>query len=118
MRKVFSSNEISETVLVRDALVHHGLAVTVQNEHSGRSAVPAFRPPAEIWISHDDDYESARRIVVDTISTLHSKSEGAPWACSSCGEANPRSFEICWSCGREKGSTTDRDSTRHESPHS
>lgn len=65
MRKVFSSNEPSETALVRDALVHHGVAVTIQNEHSGRSAVPAFRPPAELWVRRDDDDESARRIVIE-----------------------------------------------------
>lgn len=55
MRKVFSSNELSETVLVRDALVQRGVGATIQNEHSGRSAVPGFRPPAEIWVRRDDD---------------------------------------------------------------
>jgi hypothetical protein len=104
MRKVFSSNELSETVLVRDALLHHGLAATIQNQHSGRAAIPAFRPPAEVWVSHEGDYEAARRIVVDTIATIDSKSEAEPWTCSSCGEANPLSFEICWSCAHEKGS--------------
>jgi hypothetical protein len=109
MRKVFSSNEISETVLVRDALVHQGLAVTIQNEFSGRSAVPGFRPPAEVWVTHDDDYENARRIVIDTISTLDTKSDAKQWACLSCGEENPQSFEICWACGREKSSAGNRD---------
>jgi hypothetical protein len=68
MRKVFSSNEVSETMLVRDALAHHGVEAAIQNEYSGRSAVPEFRPPAEVWVRHDDDYASARRIVVDTIT--------------------------------------------------
>lgn len=102
MRKVFSSNEISETILVRDALVRHGIAVTIQNEHSGRSAVPAFRAPAEIWLIDDNDYEKARQIVVDTLATLDSKSDGGQWVCSNCGEENPGSFELCWSCGRER----------------
>ena len=48
MRKVFSSNEFSETVLIRDALIHRGVAATIQNEHSGRAAIPEFRPPAEV----------------------------------------------------------------------
>ncbi|HEX6993588.1 MAG TPA: DUF2007 domain-containing protein [Gammaproteobacteria bacterium] len=108
MRKVFSSNEISETVLVRDALVHGGVEVTIQNEHSGRSAVPGFRPPAEIWVLRDDDYGTARQIVVDTIAALDSRSDAEPWACSRCGEENPQSFDICWSCGREKGRVGDR----------
>ncbi|HEY9183087.1 MAG TPA: DUF2007 domain-containing protein [Gammaproteobacteria bacterium] len=102
MRKVFSSNEISETALVRDALVHHGVAATIQNEHSGGSAVPEFRPPAEVWVSRDDDYENARRIVIETLSTLDSKSDAPPWACSNCHEENPQSFDICWNCGQDR----------------
>ena len=102
MRKVFSSNEISETALVRDALVQHGVAVTVQNEHSGRSAVPGFRPPAEIWVTRGDDYENARRIVVETMAALSSRAAAAPWVCGNCREENPASFEVCWSCGADK----------------
>lgn len=102
MRKVFSSNELSETVLVRDALVHHGLEATIQNEHSGRTAVPGFRPPAEVWVTRDRDFEEARRIVVDAVSTLDSRSDAKPWVCSSCREENPQSFEMCWKCARER----------------
>ncbi|HXS79836.1 MAG TPA: hypothetical protein VN818_06105 [Gammaproteobacteria bacterium] len=106
MRKVFSSNELSETVLVRDALIHQGLAATIQNEYSGRTAIPEFRPPAEVWVNDDGDYDTARRIVIDTISTIDSKTNAAPWICSSCSEENPQSFDICWSCGRDKGGST------------
>jgi hypothetical protein len=103
MRKVFSSNEVSETTLVRDALVHRGVEAVIQNEHSGRTAVPAFRPPAEVWVTHDRDYESARQIVVETIATLDSKPDAPPWVCPSCREQNPQSFEVCWNCGHDKG---------------
>jgi len=103
MRKVFSSNEVSETTLVRDALVHQGVEATIQNEHSGRSAVPAFRPPSEVWVRRDDDYENARRIVIDTIATLSSKEDTEPWVCSTCKEENAQSFDMCWNCGRDKG---------------
>jgi hypothetical protein len=102
MRKVFSSNEISEITLVRDALVHQGVEATIQNEHSGRSAVPVFRPPAEVWVSRDGDYENARRVVVDTVATLTSKTNAKPWICSNCEEENAQSFELCWNCGRDK----------------
>jgi hypothetical protein len=103
MRKVFSSNEIAETALVRDALVQHGIAVVLQNEFSGRAAVPAFRPPAEIWVERDEDYESARGVVVATIATMHGVTTAKPWICAGCREENPPSFELCWSCGRDKG---------------
>lgn len=109
MRKVFSSNEISETALVRDALLHHGIAVTVQNEFSGRTAVPGFRPPAEIRVDRDADYDDARRVVVDTIATLDAKSDGKPWVCARCSEENPQSFDICWNCGHDKPGGGKRD---------
>jgi hypothetical protein len=104
MRKVFSSNVVSETVLVRDALLRHGIAATVQNEYSGHSAVPEFRPPAEIWVTHDTDYEAARKLVEDTLSTIDSKTDADPWRCAGCNAENPASFELCWSCGRERSS--------------
>jgi Putative prokaryotic signal transducing protein len=102
MRKVFSSNEVSETVLVRDALLQRGIDVSIQNEYSGFSAVPEFRPPAEVWVTHDHDYESARRAVTDTIATLDSRQEGAPWICAACSSENPQSFELCWNCGKAR----------------
>src|SRR5262245_27250350 len=102
MRKVFSSNELSETVLVRDALIHRGVAAIIQNEYSGRTAIPEFRPPAEVWVSDDADYDAARKIVTDLIATIDCKSRGAPWFCRNCGEENPQSFDICWNCAHEK----------------
>ena len=102
MRRVFSSNEVSETVLVRDALLQHGLDATLLNEYSGQSAVPAFRPPAEVWVSRDEDFEAARRVVTETLATLDGHSSAAAWVCSGCGERNPPSFETCWQCTRER----------------
>lgn len=103
MRKVFSSIELSETVLVRDALLPDGIEAVIQNEYSGRTAIPAFRPPAAVWIRQEGDYEKARWLVIETIATLDKDSDARPWACAGCRAENPQSFEICWSCGREKG---------------
>ena len=105
MQRVFSSMDLSETVLVRDALMRHGIEVFTQNEHSNHSAIPEFRPPAEIWVVHDTHYDTARRLVVDTLSTIDSKTEVAPWLCTDCKSENPASFELCWSCGKDKGSS-------------
>jgi len=102
MRKVFSSNEPSETVLIRDALLHGGVAATIQNEYSGRTAVPEFRPPAEVWVTNDHDYDDARRIVVDALATIDGESNVAPWVCSNCHEQNPQSFDLCWNCATER----------------
>jgi hypothetical protein len=102
MRRVFSSNNVSEMVLVRDALRSGGVPVSVQNELSSQSAVPGFRPPAEIWIEDDALYTRAKRIVVSTLAVLDSKSPGDPWKCPHCSEENPQSFELCWNCGHDR----------------
>jgi hypothetical protein len=105
MLKVFSSNVISEAVLVQSALIRHGIDATTQNEYSGRSAIPEFRPEAEIWITHDSDYESARKLVLETLSTLDSRTDGPQWVCSSCATENPASFELCWNCSQDRASS-------------
>ena len=102
MRKVFSSIEVSETVLIRDALLHRGVAATIQNEYSGRTAIPEFRPAAEVWVTRDQDYDDARRIVVDALATIDGESNAKPWVCANCREENPQSFDICWNCAQEK----------------
>lgn len=102
MRRVFSSNELSEIVLVRDALVHRGFEVSIQNQHSGIAPIPEFRPAADIWVHDDEDYERARKVVLDTLSTLDGTSNQPHWLCSHCGEDNPGSFGSCWNCEREK----------------
>ena len=107
MRKVFSSYELSEMVLVRDALVHRGFEVTTSNEHSGFTPIPEFRPQADLWIADDADYQRARRIVAETLATLDSKTQHTPWTCVHCGEENPHSFETCWNCAREKNVNSD-----------
>ena len=55
MRKVFSSYELSEMVLVRDALAQRGFEVTTSNEHLGFTPIPEFRPQADLWITDDTD---------------------------------------------------------------
>jgi hypothetical protein len=107
VRKVFSSYELSEMVLVRDALVHGGFEVSTSNEHSGFTAIPEFRPQADLWITDDADYQRARRIVAETLATLDSKTQHTPWNCVHCGEENPQSFETCWSCARDKKDRSD-----------
>lgn len=105
MRKVFSSNEVSEIVLVRDALAQHGIEVKVLNEFSGTSAVPGFRPPAELWVARDKDYESALKVVAETVATIDRDAATEPWTCPSCGERNEPAFEVCWNCRRERPGT-------------
>ncbi len=106
MRIVFSSNNLSETVLIRDAIARRGIDVMIQNAYAGHSAVPEFRPAVEICVVDDADYNLARRTVEETLSTIDSKIEGEPWDCPACKTDNPASFELCWNCGEARTVTT------------
>ena len=100
MRKVFSSLEVSETVVVRDALLREGVEASIQNQHSaGSAAVSGVRVPAEVWIARDGDLDDALRIVRATLSALKdSGSAEERWTCTRCKERNPGTFELCWNC--------------------
>jgi len=50
-------------------------------------------------------YDTARRLVADTLSIIDSKTEAAPWLCADCKSENPAPFELCWNCGKDKGSS-------------
>lgn len=102
MRKVFSSNVTSQTMLIRDALEHEGLEVTIQNANESLSPVPGFSPPAEIWVMHDGDYDRASRVIKETEAAMAHQSDLPEWECARCHEANPPSFDLCWNCGANK----------------
>lgn len=102
MRKIFSSMEISETMLIRDALASNGIDAFTQNETAGHTAVPEFRPSVDIWVRNDADYDAARKVVESTLAVIDSAAEASPWRCAHCASENPGSFELCWSCGRER----------------
>ena len=101
MRKVFSSGDGSQIMLVRAALARAGIEVTLQNENE--SLVPMLGcVPAELWVMHDGDAERAAAIVAATLQQLSSTADGPTWTCAHCHEESPPAFEICWKCGKER----------------
>ncbi len=51
----------------------------------------------ELWVN-EDDYPHAKGI----IDQLEQTAAGGNWRCPACGEENDASFELCWSCQRER----------------
>jgi hypothetical protein len=50
----------------------------------------------QVWV--DDDADAARARAVIEAFALQAQAS-APLACPACGEENPGSFDLCWSCG-------------------
>jgi len=51
----------------------------------------------QVWVEKPDDADRARSLIHEY---LRPGPTGPPIRCPSCGEENPASFEICWSCGK------------------
>jgi len=49
-----------------------------------------------VWVEDDRQAEQARELIS---SFLRVRPSGPPVRCPGCGEDNPSSFELCWSCG-------------------
>jgi hypothetical protein len=49
-----------------------------------------------VWVENPDDAPRARALIDEF---QRSTSSGPSIICPKCGEENPPSFDLCWSCG-------------------
>jgi hypothetical protein len=50
----------------------------------------------QLWVENDAHVTRARELIDEY---LRASPSGPPIRCAQCGEENPPSFEVCWSCG-------------------
>lgn len=97
--KVHSAPNLTLAWLVREALQAEGIDARLQGE--GRAGVAGEIPipdaQIEVWVPRD-----AILRATGVLARLEDAGEAPAWTCA-CGEENPGSFEICWSCGKERG---------------
>ena len=98
MRKIYIAANLPDAHIVLNLVERAGIrtCVTNANVQSVIGEVPVNLYP-EVWVMDDEDYVRARKIVVDHEYTPRECGVGY---CLDCGEENPRSFEICWHCGK------------------
>ena len=94
---VFSSHNAAVAHLVRSALTHEGIASTLRRQHLAplMGEVPADDARAEVAVAAVD-VERALAVV-----RAAAREDWPDQDCPRCGEGNPGSFEICWSCGAD-----------------
>ena len=85
-------------MLLVDLLSQHGIRARVLNANAasimGELPIEAALP--QVWVD-DADSEGRARAVIE--SYQRSSHLGPPVGCPKCGEENPSSFDLCWSCG-------------------
>ena len=67
-----------------------------ENAQGAVGELPLTEVWPEVWIDDDRFSESAKSIVREYEETSIAETN---LNCQSCGEQNPRNFEICWACG-------------------
>jgi hypothetical protein len=74
----------------------------VLNAHAsslaGELPVDVARP--QVWVDDPAHAERARALIDEYVRAVPS---GPPVKCPKCGEENPGSFDLCWSCGAGLG---------------
>lgn len=101
MKDLYSNMDSSRIGLCQSVLEGAGIASYIQNENSPwlvNMMSPGVQPT--LCIFDDERYDEA----VKLLKPLNDNEApaGADWTCAECGESNPSSFEVCWSCEAAK----------------
>ena len=98
MKRVHTATNLPEAHLLVGLLAQHRIAARIFNANASSLAgeIPVDQARPQVWVDDPAHFERARALIDDYI-------KAKPWApprkCPQCGEENPASFEICWSCG-------------------
>ncbi|AJQ92617.1 DUF2007 domain-containing protein [Gynuella sunshinyii] len=101
MKKVFSSRDLFLVQRARELLEAARIPCNIHNEYSaGAVGELSFLDTCpELWISDDEWYPRARKILAELEPPMVKPSE---WVCHSCHEHNAGSFDMCWQCGADR----------------
>jgi len=107
---------VKDSPEVRELFEAYHIPIMVQNDPltmvfgEGNKILDRLRPAQPIMVPRDRYFEAIdliRRWKLDEDLPPPPKEFLAhgPWICQACGEENPETFEVCWSCGAEYQAT-------------
>ncbi|MFQ5658909.1 MAG: DUF2007 domain-containing protein [Gammaproteobacteria bacterium] len=101
MKKIYSSEDSMMTGHIKSLLEIEGIACLVRNQNlsSALGELPPIECWPEIWVSNDDDYRQAMKIVNAALSPAYPDLNS--WNCV-CGEQIEGQFSACWNCGQQR----------------
>jgi len=100
VHKAYYTLDLAEAVLLKDHLVHNGVAASVMNK--GVVRIPNEGVASEVWVADDADGDEVRTLIRGFLKQHRETPAPAKsfWRCRNCCEENPGEFEFCWSCGQ------------------
>ena len=98
MKRVYAAANLPEAHIVVDLLADRGIRARIFNAHASSLAgeLPIEASLPQVWVEDADDAPRARQ-VIDAFFSAAATGPGVK--CPACGEENPASFDLCWSCG-------------------
>jgi hypothetical protein len=80
-----------------DLLADRGIRARIFNANASSLAgeLPIEASLPQVWVDDAADSERARALIEEYLS----RPAGGARKCPACGEENPASFDLCWSCG-------------------
>ena len=97
MKRVHTASNLPEAHLMLHLLAHRGIRARVFNANASSLAgeLPIDCTLPQVWVEDPRDADRAR----EAIDAFLRSGNAAPVKCPACGEENPGSFDLCWSCG-------------------
>jgi len=97
MKRIYTADSVAMAWHIRNVLEQHGIYAEVKNERLGSIAgeTPITESMPEVWVKplYAKRAEQILKELSDDVSI-----DGEDWSCSSCGEENAPSFDVCWNC--------------------
>ncbi len=102
MKKVYETLDPLMFGYLQNLLLNEGIDCATKNEYLPRvaGAVPQDECWYEIWVTNDQQYDNAKKIIQDVLSG--DNPTGPQWICPKCGEKNEYQFSVCWNCGKDR----------------
>jgi hypothetical protein len=98
LKRVHAAANLPEAHLLVDLLADRGIRSRIFNANASSIAgeLPIEAALPQVWVDDPADADRARE-VIDAFT--RSAPTGPARKCPACGEDNPSSFDLCWSCG-------------------
>ena len=101
MEKVYSSDNLIMAGHVKSLLENEGINCIIKNQNLAGAIgeLPPVECWPEVWITNDEDYDLAMKIVATVIT--NDLSSANDWQFE-CGEMIEGQFTACWKCGNNR----------------
>ena len=97
MIEVFRSRDSVTIGHLQSLLEFEGINTLLRNEYVAAVAVPMADITPALCILNESDVERGVCMIKEYIEASHQGTD-EELVCPSCGELNPKTFEICWNC--------------------